>query len=76
MQRRIHTTGASCSGTTTLGAALTERLCVPHFDTDDFYWYPSLPKFERKRPVKERLRLMRAALLGVPGWVLSGSLIP
>ena len=76
MQRRIHITGASGSGTTTLGAALAERLSVPHFDTDDFYWYPSRPEFERKRPVKERIRLLRAALLGVPGWVLSGSLIP
>ena len=76
MRRRIHITGASGSGTTTLGAALAERLTVPHFDTDDFYWYPSRPEFERKRPVKERIRLLRAALLGAPGWVLSGSLNP
>ena len=76
MRRRIHITGASCSGATTLGATLAERLSVPHFDTDDFYWYPSRPKFERKRAVKERIRLLRAALLGVPGWVLSGSLNP
>ncbi len=76
MRQRIHITGASGSGTTTLGAALAERLSVPHFDTDDFYWYPSRPEFERKRPVKERIRLLRAALLGVPGWVLSGSLNP
>ena len=76
MRRRIHITGASGSGTTTLGAALAERLTVPHFDTDDFYWCPSRPKFERKRPVKERICLLRAALLDVPGWVLSGSLDP
>ena len=56
MRRRIHITGASCSGATTLGAAVAERLSVPYFDTDDFYWYPSRPKFERKRPVKERIR--------------------
>ena len=76
MRRRIHITGASGSGTTTLGAALAERLSVPHFDTDDFYWYPSRPKFERKRPVKDRICLLRHALLGVPGLVLSGSLNP
>ena len=76
MRRKIHITGASCSGATTLGAAFAERLSVPHFDTDDFYWYPSRPKFERKRPAKERIRLLRAALLRVPSWVLSGSLNP
>ena len=76
MRRRIHITGASGSGTTTLGAALAERLSVPHFDTDEFYWYPSHPEFERKRPVEERIRLLRAAMFGVPGWVLSGSLNP
>ena len=75
-RRKIHITGASGSGTTTLGAALAERLGVPHFDTDDFYWYPTHPEFERKRPEKERLRLLRAAFLDVPGWVLSGSVNP
>ena len=32
MRRRIHITGASCSGATTLGAAVAERLSVPYFD--------------------------------------------
>ncbi len=72
--RRIHITGASGTGTTTLGAALAARLDVPHLDTDDFYWHPSSPPFQAKRPVAERLELLRAAFLFQPGWVLSGSI--
>ena len=34
---RIHITGASGSGTSTLGAALANHLCVAHFDADNFY---------------------------------------
>ena len=71
--RRIHITGASCSGTTTLGAALAARLDVPQLDTDDYYWHPSSPPFRTKRPVAERLELLRAAFRSRPGWVLSGS---
>ena len=36
MIHRLHTLGASGSGTTTLGRALAERLQCPHFDTDDY----------------------------------------
>jgi hypothetical protein len=36
----IHITGASGSGTSTLGRALVERLGAVHLDTDDFYWSP------------------------------------
>jgi adenylate kinase family enzyme len=72
--RRIHLLGASGSGTTTLGRALAHHLGCPHFDTDDYFWLPTVPKFEQIRE-----RAVRQALLGHdlehhPAWVLSGSL--
>lgn len=71
---QIHITGASGSGTTTLGLALCERLGVPHFDTDDYYWEPTDPPFEEARPMPERLACLTADLDAAEGWVLSGSL--
>jgi adenylate kinase family enzyme len=70
---RIHITGASCTGVTTLGELLAEALGVVHLDTDDFYWRPTDPPYTEKRPAAERLALMRAEL-GDDGWVISGSL--
>jgi adenylate kinase family enzyme len=72
--KRIHLVGASGSGTTTLGRALARHLGIPQFDTDEYYWLPTQPKFEQVRE-----RTVRQALLGNdldrhPAWVLSGSL--
>ena len=72
---RIHTVGASASGTTTLAVALAERLGCPHFDTDSYYWAPTDPPFTTKRPPDERLRLMSADLDTSQSWLLSGSLM-
>ncbi len=73
--RAIHVTGASGSGTTTLGAALRDRLGCVHLDTDAFYWEPSEPPFLTARPIPERRRLLERDLdaAGARGWVLSGS---
>ena len=71
---RVHILGASGSGTTTLGAALAVRLGVVHLDTDEFYWRPTIPKFESIRPRAERQALLGEALARPGGWVLSGSL--
>lgn len=71
---RVHITGASGSGTTTLGRALAQRLAVPHFDTDDIFWAPTDPPYRRKREVADRLRLLGELLGERPSWVLSGSL--
>ena len=54
----IHLFGASGSGTTTLGSALSERLGFRHMDTDDYYWLPPDPMFTLKRPVPERLAML------------------
>jgi adenylate kinase family enzyme len=73
--RRIHVTGASGSGTTTLGAAVAGALGVKHLDVDDFSWAPTEPPFMVRYEPEERSRMFLAAIDGVPRWVLSGSLL-
>lgn len=73
--RRIHIVGASGSGVSTLGAALSRALAVPQLDTDDFFWMPTNPPFTDKRPMPERLERLEAALEEAGDWVLSGSLV-
>jgi adenylate kinase family enzyme len=72
---RVHITGASGSGTTTLGRALADALAVSHHDTDDYFWRPTDPPYQERREREARLRLMRELFLGKASWVLSGSLI-
>src|SRR5947209_9403615 len=72
--RRVHITGASGSGTTTLGRALADALAIPHHDTDDYFWLPTAPSFQQKREAADRLRLMGEMFLPRAEWVLSGSL--
>lgn len=71
---RIHILGASGSGTTTLGAALAERLGAVHLDTDHYLWEPTDPPFQLTRAQEERCTLRAAALDAHPRWTLSGSL--
>jgi len=74
MTRRVHITGASGSGTTTLGKALAARWSCVHYDTDDFFWLPTKPPYQTIRPSAERLALLQTAIAGYDEWVLSGSL--
>ena len=72
---RLHITGASGCGVSTLGAALARRLGAAHLDTDAFYWLATDPPFQASRPIPERLAMLEAAFAAAPGgWVLSGSL--
>ncbi len=73
--RRIHVMGASGSGTTTLGRALAARLALPHHDSDDYFWLPTIPPYQTQRPVADRLRLMQEMFLPRADWVLSGSVV-
>ncbi len=71
----IHIFGASGSGTTTLGRALSKALGLRHMDTDDYFWLPTNPKYTAKRPVEERLTLMQSDIdASGNGVVISGSL--
>ena len=70
----IHLTGASGSGTTTLGRAIAACLGIVHLDTDDFFWMPADPPFTVKRPEAKRLELLQQAARRAGRCVLSGSL--
>ena len=71
---RIHIVGASGSGVTSLGRALADALAIPHHDTDDYFWQPTVPPYQKKRERAERLRLMQEVFLPRAEWILSGSL--
>jgi adenylate kinase family enzyme len=71
---RVHITGASGAGVTSLGRALADVLAIPHHDTDDYFWRPTTPPYRDIRDVADRLRLMREVFLDRSDWVLSGSL--
>jgi adenylate kinase family enzyme len=73
--KRIHVTGASGSGVTTIGRALASALALPHHDTDDYFWLPTEPPYRDLRPIPDRIRLMREMFVPRAGWVLSGSLV-
>jgi adenylate kinase family enzyme len=61
---RVLITGASGSGTTTLGQSLAEYWRLPFFDADDFYWLPTDPPYRVKRDPTERLSMLVHALKG------------
>ena len=73
--RRIHITGASGSGTSTLGEALARSLGWGWVDADDYYWLPTTPRFQQKRNWIERNQLYVEAVRATAGTVASGSII-
>lgn len=72
---RLYITGASCSGVSTLGAALSDRLGVPFLDADDFFLMPTDPPFTTKRSPEFRVSLIQDLQAQTEGWILSGSFI-
>jgi adenylate kinase family enzyme len=72
---RVLVTGASGSGTTTLGRALAVRLHVPFFDADDYYWLPTNPPFKAKRDSVSRLGLFLGDLRETQSAVVAGSVM-
>lgn len=69
--KHIHITGASGSGTTTLGKALSAVTPYIHFDTDDFFWKT---KYTAAYPLETRMRLLEQATVPDGRWILSGSI--
>ena len=69
----IHITGASGSGTTSLGLALAEEMDILHLDADDFFWLPTDPPFTTPRSRDERTALLLKSAQPERGWILSGS---
>lgn len=75
MTQRILITGASGSGTTTLGRELARQLACAHLDADDCYWLPTVPPYQQKRPAAQRFAMVRDAMRAAPRLVLSGSVL-
>ena len=71
----ILVTGASGSGTSTLGAALATELGVSHVDTDEYYWLLTKPPFISKRDPAERLETLVEDLHQKQNVVVSGSVL-
>lgn len=67
---RIHIFGASGSGTSTLGQALTTHLPHHVFDGDDYFW---LEKFTQQREPQARINLLANDLKPHEQWILSGA---
>lgn len=68
---KIHIMGASGSGTSTLGAALSKELGYVQLDTDDYYWKT---KYTEAREISERIKALTEDFSKNDHWILSGSL--
>lgn len=71
---RLNVMGSSGAGATTLGRAIATAWSVPHDDSDDCYWVPTMPAYTTPRPVPERIGLMRQEFSPPSAWVLSGAM--
>lgn len=71
---RIHVTGASGSGSSTLASALSEHLGCTYLDGDCYFWVSPEPPFHLKRDPEERLKLLTADADKAGKFVLAGSI--
>jgi len=71
---KIHLFGASGSGVSTLGAALGERLSIPVFDCDSYYWEPTDPPFLKATSIPDRQQALLLDLKPHESWICSGSM--
>jgi len=71
----INIFGASGSGVTTLGKALSNKLSYPYFDSDHYFWFHSDPPFTNRRPPEERNAMINSEMAGNENWILGGSII-
>lgn len=71
----IHTLGASGSGTTTTGKALAERLDIPCYDGDDYFWLTDTPTpYSVKRDPEERDTMLLQDMAKQDSCVVAGSM--
>jgi adenylate kinase family enzyme len=69
---KVYIFGASGSGVSTLGKALSEQLTIPYFDSDDYYWLDKEPMFTHKRALEERNTTLLQDLTINESWALGG----
>ena len=72
---RILVTGAAGAGTSTLAAALAQRLAGTAVEADDLFWLPTDPPYRDKRPAEARHALAREALARAGTLVVAGSVM-
>ncbi|MEA5256526.1 adenylate kinase [Arcicella aquatica] len=72
---KIHIFGASSSGVTTLGNALSNDLNIPYFDSDEYYWEKSDPPFTVRRNPSDRTLMIKKDIEQTDDWILGGSII-
>ncbi len=70
----IHILGASGSGTTTLGKAISNEFGYTHYDTNEYFWLPTNPPFTTIRERNERQKLLMNDIDKVSKSVVTGSL--
>ncbi|MDN3236140.1 AAA family ATPase [Pseudomonas sp. WAC2] len=68
-------TGASGSGTTTLGAALANRLHGVALDADSYYWLPTETPYTQRRDKSERNALLIKDMQVSETVIISGSIM-
>ena len=71
---KLHVLGASGSGVTTLGEALSQEINLPYFDSDEYFWIKTNPPFVLKRNPAERNQLLKDDLDKHHGWIVGGSI--
>ncbi|MHA4807497.1 P-loop NTPase family protein [Flavitalea flava] len=72
---KLHIFGASGTGVTTLGEALSERLNIPYFDSDAYFWERSDSPFTIRRDPALRNALIRKDLEATDDFILGGSVL-
>ncbi|WP_394674756.1 adenylate kinase [uncultured Chryseobacterium sp.] len=70
---KLHIFGASGSGVTTLGRALSAETGLPYFDSDGYFWIKTETPFTEKRNPEERNRMIIEDLHKAGNWILGGS---
>jgi adenylate kinase family enzyme len=71
IRTRIHVTGNSCSGKSTLGERLAEDLGVPFVELDALNWEPGWISLDSTDPQELERRIRQAT--ASDGWVVAGS---
>lgn len=72
---RILITGASGSGTTTLGKAVAPRLKWGFIDADDYYWIPTKPPYKIERESDLRFQMILNEISKHESVIVSGSVM-
>ncbi|WP_406843703.1 AAA family ATPase [Flavobacterium soyae] len=71
---KIHIFGASGSGVTTTGEALSKKLDIPYFDSDAYFWEKTETPFTIRRDPEERNSTIQLELKNQKNWILGGSI--